>query len=201
VLGRRLVASRTRLIGSCQALLLVTLIAAILAPGPAFAAGKSRSLPLVPAGAPALVSITRIGVRAPLERISGTSPHDSEAPYRWNDAAWYSRDARPGDLGHAIIFGHLDSTCCPAVFWNLPLLHSGDVVQVSYPNGRILSFRIMWSHSYWNNQLPMNWIFSRGRQRGLIMWTCSGVFHTDGTGYDHKLIVYARMVMPGGRLG
>jgi hypothetical protein len=31
--------------------------------------------------------------------------------------------------------------------------------------------------------------------------TCAGAFHLDGTGYDHKLIVYARLVLPNGKLG
>jgi hypothetical protein len=44
-------------------------------------------------------------------------------------------------------------------------------------------------------------MFGRNRQRGLVLITCSGVFHYDGTGYDHKLLVYARLILPSGQLG
>jgi hypothetical protein len=44
-------------------------------------------------------------------------------------------------------------------------------------------------------------MFGRTHERGLVLVTCAGVFHRDGTGYDHKLIVYARLVLPNGTLG
>lgn len=156
---------------------------------------------LVPAGWPQAVAIPRIGVRAPLESISLHQPRDVHAPFQWNDAGWYNRGPKPGDPGRAFIFGHLDSTCCPAVFWSLSSLHPGDLVAVSYRNARTLTFRVIWQHIYANAQLPSGWIFGPARQRGLVLFTCAGIFHRDGTGYDHKLVVYARMVMPGGTLG
>jgi hypothetical protein len=29
---------------------------------------------------------------------------------------------------------------------------------------------------------------------GLMLVTCAGIFHRDGTGYDHRLMVYATLV-------
>jgi sortase A len=168
---------------------------------PAHTALASRQPDLVPAGWPKQVMIPSIGVRAPLESVRLTGKHDEEAPFKWDDAAWYSRGTRPGAPGRAFIFGHLDSTCCPAVFWSIRDLIPGSVIQISYRDGRALTFHVVWQHTYLNNDIPMNWIFGRAKQRGLVLYTCAGIFHTDGTGYDHKLIVYARLVMPDGRLG
>jgi hypothetical protein len=100
-----------------------------------------------------------------------------------------------------MIFGHLDSFTGPAVFWRLQTLKPGDEVQVSYRNGKQLRFRVIWQHLYLNSHVPSTWLVHPVRQRSLALITCAGVFHRDGTGYDHKLLVYARLILPGGRLG
>lgn len=165
------------------------------------ATGSHSATFTLPAGKPVSLAISRIGVHASIESLTLRNPNDVKAPYRWQDVGWYSLGARPGALGHAVIFGHLDSTCCPAVFWNLKTLRAGDSVQVGYPGSKQLTFRVLWQHTYANAALPTNWMFSAAGQRGLVLYTCAGIFHHDGTGYDHKLVVYARLVLPGGRLG
>lgn len=156
---------------------------------------------LVPQGRPWIVAIPRIAVHASLETNALTRATDGHAPFKWEDAAWYSRGPRPGAVGNAFIWGHLDSTCCPAVFWRLSSLQPGDRINVYYPQGQPLTFRVMWSHTYWNAQVPNSWIFGPGKQRGLVLFTCAGVFHGQPVGYDHKLVVFARLVLPNGRLG
>jgi hypothetical protein len=42
----------------------------------------------------------------------------------------------------------------------------------------------------------MKFLYGRANDRGLALMTCGGVFHRDGTGYDHKLLVYASLVLP-----
>jgi sortase A len=157
-------------------------------------------LQLVPDGWPKTVVISRISVKANVEPLSFTKPADFDAPYRWGDVGWFSRGVKPGDLGHAVMLGHLDSLCCPAVFWNLSTLTFGDTVQVGYRDSRTLSFRVMWRRTYSNDSLPSKWMFATVHERGLILYTCAGIFHRPG-GYDHKVLIYARLVLPSGRLG
>lgn len=170
--------------------------------GGAAAADKARvGANLVPAGWPQRLVIPRIAVNTPLETVSLTKKSDVHAPYQWNDAAWYDMGPRPGDPGNAVVFGHLDSTCCPAVFWNLSALHPGDIIRVAYNGGRTLSFKVLWQKTFASTKFPTKWLFGSARDRALVLFTCAGTFHRDGTGYDHKLFVYARMILPGGRLG
>jgi sortase (surface protein transpeptidase) len=99
------------------------------------------------------------------------------------------------------MFGHLDSYTGPAVFWRLRDLKAGDRIEVTYPGGKTVAFRVMWQSSYPNNRVPVRWMVARAQQRGLALVTCAGVFRQDGVGYDHKLVVYARMILANGRLG
>ena len=156
---------------------------------------------VVPAGWPKTLSIPRFAVRAAVEAVKFTTTADVKAPYKWGDVAWYNRGPRPGERGRATIFGHLDSVCCPAVFWQLHSMHAGDVVQVAYKTGKILKFRVMWQATYLNARMPVKFMFGRTNDHGLSLITCAGVFHRDGTGYDHKLVVYTRLILPSGKLG
>lgn len=155
----------------------------------------------VPRGWPRYLQIPKIKVNASVEAIALRNASDFKAPYRWGDVAWYDLGPRPGDMGRANIFGHLDSTCCAAVFWQLRLLKAGDVAYVQYKTGKAVPFRILWSATYPNAKVPMKWLYANARERGLVLMTCTGVFHRDGTGYDHKLVVYGRAILPNGHLG
>lgn len=155
----------------------------------------------VPAGWPKYLTIPRFGVHAAVESLKFSATADVHAPYKWGDVAWYNRGPRPGEGGRATIFGHLDSTCCPAVFWQLHSLRAGDVVQVAYKTGKLLRFRVMWQGTYLDAHMPLKFMFGRSREHGLTLITCAGVFHTDGSGYDHKLVVYTRLILPSGKLG
>lgn len=154
----------------------------------------------IPAGVPRTVVIQKIGVRAPVESLDLSKKSEKDAPNRWGDVAWYNRGPKPGSVGRAAIFGHLDSYCCPAVFWKLKTLRPGDQVQVYYKTGKPLTFRVQWGNQYLNTKLPLKFIFGQTKERGLVLLTCTGVFHK-ATGYDRKWIVYARMVLPNGKLG
>lgn len=156
---------------------------------------------VVPQGWPRYVLIPKLRVKAPVESLDLSKATPLHAPYRWGDVAWYDRGPKPGETGRASIYGHLDSTCCPAVFYRLRDLKPGDITEVQYKTGRPLKFKVLWSQNYANNKLPLKFMFGPSLEHGLVLITCSGVFHRDGTGYDHKLIVYTRLLLPNGKLG
>ncbi|MDQ2743938.1 MAG: class F sortase [Chloroflexota bacterium] len=162
---------------------------------------KHAPLYVLPPGWPKLFSMPRFGVTATIEDISMRAAGDDHAPYRWNDVAWWDLGPKPGQQGMSNIYGHLDSTCCPAVFYHLRDLVPGDIVTVTYRNAKVLRFRVIWSHTYWNDEFPYGFVYGLNRHRSLALTTCTGVFHLDGSGYDHKVLVYARMIMPNGQLG
>jgi LPXTG-site transpeptidase (sortase) family protein len=177
-------------------LIMAVLLAAVTV-GSATASPKPKSPSLVPAGWPKAMSIPSMHVvKAPVEPNALNSARDIDAPFKWGDVAWFSRGPRPGDQGRASIYGHLDSYTGPAVFYQLKNLKKGDKVYVVYKNGRTLTFQVKWSKSYPNNKLPMGFLYGSTKERGMALITCGGLFHRDGTGYDHKLVVYTTLVMP-----
>lgn len=182
--------------------LVLAVVALSLSLTPASAKVKPHIPPFrMPGGWPTSISIPPIKVNASIEHLALNGPKAVDAPFRWGDVGWYDLSARPGAVGHAIMFGHLDSTCCPAVFWQLKDVKRGQSIWVRYKSKSLLHFRVMWAKDYPDTALPTKFMYGSTTQRGMILFTCAGVFHYDGTGYDHKIVVYARLVMPGGTLG
>lgn len=155
----------------------------------------------IPSGWPRHFSIPVLKVQANVESVPMNQIKDIDAPFNVNDVAWYSRGPKPGEPGHATIVGHLDSTCCPAIFFHLKYLKAGQTVQVAYKSGKPLTFKVIWNNTYPDKSLPIKWLYGPSTQRGLILLTCAGDFHYDGSGYDHRQLVYARLVLPNGQLG
>lgn len=183
-----------------RTLLPAILLALLLAPHASLAASTSRPVVAVPNGWPKLLTIPRLGIKAPVESDPLTKLKPIDQQPRWGDVLWYSRSVKPGEQGHALIIGHLDTYNAPAVFWNLRALKTGDKFTFGYNRGT-LTFQVTWVKSYANNAVPNSWIYGWDNQRGVVLETCSGLFHGLNTGgYDHRLIVYARLVLPNGHL-
>jgi hypothetical protein len=155
-----------------------------------------------PAGWPHGVQIQKINVNAPIDPLGLYKLGPLDQTPRWSDVGWWDKGAKPGQVGIAQMYGHVDTYTGPAVFWNLAKLSPGDTVRISYGKGSPLTFRVMWSKSFPSAQLPMHWMLHARKQRALALITCAGVFHgLSNGGYDHKLLVFARLVLPNGRLG
>ena len=155
-----------------------------------------------PGGWPHSIALPKIAVNATVDplRLDHLGPIDQTPT--WSQVGWWDVGTRPGDLGIAQFYGHLDSFSGPAVFWHLDRLRPGDVVRIAYRHGGWLTFRVMWSKSYADSQVPMNWMLTSHSTRAIALITCGGTFHgLHNGGYDHKLLVYARLVLPNGTLG
>jgi hypothetical protein len=77
-------------------------------------------------------------------------------------------------------------------------MRPGDIVDVQYGGGT-LTFKVHWQATYANARMPDAFFYAPTNDRGMLLVTCAGVFHHDGTGYDHKLVVYATLISPRAR--
>ena len=95
----------------------------------AFAAGRlqdpSGTATVADVGKPVAVRIPSLGVSSSLERLSVGPSGALEAPADYDRAGWYADGPAPGEIGPAIIAGHVDSTTGPAVFFRLGELRVG----------------------------------------------------------------------------
>jgi hypothetical protein len=67
---------------------------------------------------------------------------------------WYTGSPRPGQVGSAIIAGHIDSYRGPGVFFRLRLLRPGDRIYVRHADGTLAVFRVYAEHMFAKDRFP-----------------------------------------------
>jgi len=115
----------------------------------------------------------------------------------WSTTFWWEYGARPGQIGNAVIAGHLDrKDGSPAVFWWLDLLRVGDAVSVRTSQGTTLHYIVTDVETYLNpstgpDDPVLQRIFGPATTANLNLITCAG----DWTGkeYTKKLVVYTTL--------
>jgi sortase (surface protein transpeptidase) len=142
-----------------------------------------------PAGPPTRLRIPAIGVDSPLERLH-LDAHGALTPPSFPHAGWYADGPAPGDIGPAVLAGHVDSTSGPAVFYRLGALRGGDTVDVER-DGRWLTFTVVDVRRYPKNAFPTAAVYGPTPDPQLRLITCSGEFDRARHSYLDNTVVYA----------
>jgi sortase (surface protein transpeptidase) len=161
-----------------------------------FPVGSWRRLPLSP---PARLEIPAIGVSSPLVRLGLNRDGTMQVPGDFQVAGWFTGAPQPGQLGPAVIAGHVDSRTGPAVFYRLRDLRPGDQVRVVRADGLVVRFEVESLASYPKQALPDDEVFGATTAPVLRLITCAGSFDRDRHSYRENLVVSAVRVADGGR--
>ena len=140
------------------------------------------------------VSIPAIGVSSDIELLTLDSTGALLPPVDFNRAGWYSGGVIPGQIGPAIIAGHIDSVTAPAVFANLHRMTPGMKILVSLSNGSVLTFAADRSQVAPKAQFPSSSVYGTVPTPQLRVITCDGTFNPATGHYDDNLVVFATLV-------
>ncbi len=88
------------------------------------------------------IAIPSLDLSGPLDELGVADDGELLAPDDPARAGWYAGGVVPGDLGPAIIGGHVDSRRGPGVFFALRSLRPGDVVEITRSDGRVARFAV-----------------------------------------------------------
>jgi LPXTG-site transpeptidase (sortase) family protein len=138
--------------------------------------------------------IASIGVDASIEPVGLDSQQAMAAPSSLDTVGWFSRGPMPGEPGDAVIDGHYGLPSTPAVFRNLTKLRPGDTLQVMWPDGHQLQFRIEAVGLVAANSPPPPDVFSRSGPAHLSLITCAGQWEQSQRTYNERLIVTAELM-------
>jgi sortase family protein len=140
---------------------------------------------------PVSLSIPVIGVHTRLIRLGLTAQGTLQVPASTAVAGWYTGGPRPGQVGSAVIAGHIDSYLGPGVFFRLRLLRPGDRVYVRQAGGRLAVFRVYAEHSYPKDHFPTQRVYGPAPDPELRLITCGGTFNPATGSYLNNVVVYA----------
>jgi sortase (surface protein transpeptidase) len=165
-------------------------------PGPVSTAGKSAGVPGVKPTArsvPVALSVPAIGVSVPLTKLGLNPDHTVQVPTNFQVPGWYEYGPSPGQLGSAVILGHVDSYQGPAVFFQLRTLRPGDAVNVTLADGVITHFVVRQVAMYPKTNFPTVAVYGAHGYSALQLVTCGGVFDSQTGHYLSNVVVYTSL--------
>jgi LPXTG-site transpeptidase (sortase) family protein len=159
------------------------------APAAAAAAGLSRSLPTaidVPA-INAQSSLVSLGLNA--DKTVAVPPVDQPL-----QAGWYEYGPTPGEVGPAVILGHIDGDHQKGIFWRLHEMKTGDQVHVDRADGGKLTFAVTKVDQIAKKEFPTEAVYGNTNEPELRLITCGGKYDAASRNYLDNVIVYAKLV-------
>lgn len=108
-------------------------------------------------------------------------------------AAWYRLSPVPGEVGPAILLGHVDGYGRPGVFHRLHELAPGDEILVDRSDDRRLTFVVTRSVRVPKDEFPTDAVYGNTDKPELRLITCGGVFDDAEHSYEDNVIVYANL--------
>jgi sortase (surface protein transpeptidase) len=146
-----------------------------------------------PVSPPVRLAIPAIGVATPLVRLGRERDGSMQVPADFARAGWFAEGPSPGQLGPAVIAGHVDSRTGPAVFFRLRELRPGDTVQVELADGARLRFVVEQARRFPKATFPTAEVFGPAPWAALRLVTCGGDFDRARGSYRDNLVVFARL--------
>ncbi|MCA9364161.1 class F sortase [Candidatus Kaiserbacteria bacterium] len=151
--------------------------------------------PVLARALPTHLTVRRAGIDADFEAPLGLNPDQTvQVPEAFDTVGWYQYGPTPGELGPAVVFGHVDSYQGPAVFFSIGQLEHGDVIEVVRDDGNVALFEVNRIGRYGQEDFPTNEVYGNIPYAGLRLVTCSGVYDKNTKRYSHNTVVYASLV-------
>lgn len=146
---------------------------------------------------PVSLDIPAIGVHSSVQRVGLDKEGAIEVPApgpAYDDAAWYKYSPTPGELGPAVIVGHVDSAADgPSVFFNLGALRRGDRIAVTREDGQVATFEVDTVRRFAKDRFPTALVYGRTDHAALRLITCGGAFDEATGHYLDNIAVFASL--------
>lgn len=166
-----------------------TLGGEILTPAPRTTLARSR---------PTRVHIPAIDVDSALVGLGLQDDGRMEVPPGAFPAGWYTGAPTPGELGPAILAGHVDYGGAAGVFHRLRELEPGDAVEVTREDGTTAVFRVTRVEQHAKDAFPTASVYGDIDHAGIRLITCGGSFDRRARSYEDNIVVFARLDAGGG---
>lgn len=141
---------------------------------------------------PQEITIPVIGVAASIIPAGVNAQGNMDAPRNVSDVSWYQWGAAPGELGSAVLAGHVDNAAgLRGVFKYVHTLDPGDEISVTRNDGTVQRFVVSEIATYPRSQVPRERLFNQKDAARLNLITCGGSWDAVQRTYTHRVVVYA----------
>lgn len=145
---------------------------------------------------PTWIDIPSIGARSTLVRLGLNPDRSIQVPPvdRPRQAGWYQYGPTPGQVGPAVILGHIDGDHQEGIFWRLHEVRTGDRITVGREDGSTATFAVAEVDDVHKSAFPTGAVYGNTPDPELRLITCGGAFDASTGHYLDNLIVYAKLV-------
>ncbi len=144
---------------------------------------------------PVRLQIAAIGVDTTLMGLGLRKDGTMEVPPSGFPAGWFTGAPTPGELGPAIVAGHIDWNG-PGVFYNLANLRPGDLIAITRKDGSKPVFRVTRVSLFSKNHFPTALVYGNLDHPALRLITCGGSFNSVSGHYEDNIVAFADLVAP-----
>ena len=157
-------------------------------------ATASATLPTTKRSSPIRLTIPAIGIVTSVGKLGLQPDHEVMVPASIHTAGWYIDGPAPGQMGSAVILGHVDSYAGAGVFFNLKPLKAGDSIMVVSKDGVTTHFLVTEVVQYSKTSFPDRLVYGSHGTRSLQLVTCGGVFDHATGHYESNIVVFSHLV-------
>jgi sortase (surface protein transpeptidase) len=155
---------------------------------------STPTLALARRSSPVRLTIPAIGVATTVGTLGLQANGQVMVPSSTHTVGWYVDGPAPGQMGSAVILGHVDSYQGPGVFFALKTLKPGSAITVTLRDGVVTHFVVTRVVQYSKTSFPDQLVYGSRRPQTLNLVTCGGTFdHTTGH-YEANVVVFSRLV-------
>jgi hypothetical protein len=147
-----------------------------------------------PAPAPVRLRLPSVGIDTALAGAGLDAAGALVPPADGAVAGWYQDGPAPGDVGPAVVTGHVDGRGGPAVFYPLRDVVPGEPVFVERADGSTVRFIVTAVARYPKDAFPTASVYGPTPGAELRLITCGGTFDRSRGSYRDNVVVSARLV-------
>ncbi len=146
---------------------------------------------VVEAVAPVGVTIPALGIDTATVVPVGVEPDGVMEVPPADQLGWYRHGVTPGEMGSAVVAGHVIDPSGPGVFRYLADLEVGDEVTVTDAEGVVRRFVVAEVELHDKAAVPFDEVFARSGEPQLVLVTCGGDWDADRRSYRANVVVTA----------
>lgn len=182
-----------------RVLALLALLVALAGCRPADTPTRPPIVPLdaapAPVAAPSGLDIPAIGVHVTgITELELDEQGAMEIPADPAVVGWYPLGPAPGEVGPAVLTGHVNYSGTPGVFARLHELHAGDRVTVPRADLTAAEFVVYAVNQYPKDAFPAGEVYGDTAEPVLRLITCGGELDRAAHSYRDNIVVSARLV-------
>ncbi|MCI2418197.1 class F sortase [Saccharopolyspora sp. K220] len=154
-----------------------------------------RTSAALPPSEPTWIDVPRIGARSSLIPL-GLNPDRTVAVpsvHQPMQAGWYQYSPTPGEVGPAVVLGHVNGDGQDGIFARLRELQPGDEILIGRQDGQVARFVVQRMSQPPKTGFPADEVYGDTAGPELRLITCGGSFDHAARSYRDNIIAFATL--------